>query len=160
MTLRIQCNHCQKALKVPESLCGKAIRCPHCQQVTRVPEAKTRTTEVPPKPRPAAVPGRRAAAPPRTGNPRPSRQQDDQDGNFPQRSRSRDDWDDDAPRRPRAKKKSGSALIWLAAGGTVLAALAAVGYFFILPAFNAPPLAKKGETEPNNAEAGDKAKSA
>jgi len=92
MTEVIQCPQCQRQLRVPEELRGKAVKCPSCSHTFTAPLAgAAETLAVPPPPPDQHY----AEEPPRPNTRRPRSPQED-DAEEPG-----DDYDDEPPMRRR-----------------------------------------------------------
>ncbi len=108
----VNCPHCEKKLRVPDTLLGKPVKCPTCGKTFNAGEA---SAAAPPSPPAAEEPPPRPATRRRPPDeeeaveeaPRRRRPADDEDEDRPRR-RARDDdddeEDDDRPRRRRARE--------------------------------------------------------
>ena len=140
----IQCNQCQRGLKVTDAMQGKLVRCPTCQKTMRVPAASAVEPPILEEAEPLSQEPRDAdsdliepAKPPRKKSsnrddevldelPRKkSRRRDDHEDFEEPRKRRRFDDDDELPRRRR--RKSTSSAVLLTVGLTVMLLLGAVG---------------------------------
>jgi hypothetical protein len=87
----LECPHCRKQVRVPESAAGRRARCPLCQEAFSVPAEDEAVTEDRPPPR---------SRHPRDEDDRPRRFRDEEDDRP--RRRPREDEEDYRPRRSRS----------------------------------------------------------
>lgn len=118
MPISVTCAECKKALKVADTMAGKAFKCPGCKSVVKVPAASAPAPAPARKSQPARVepeddePPRRSTPQRLAENdePRPSRKsrrdedEDDYDDRPTKKSRRNDYKDDEEDDRPRKRK--------------------------------------------------------
>src|SRR5262249_43127819 len=114
MSSLIICPHCNRKLKVPETMAGKTCRCPTCKSLLPAADepgdpAPSGAVKATPAPRSAAVPSR--SRPPRDEKPEEDIEPEEEEPIREKRPRKK---------RPIRKKSSTGPIIGLVAGGVLL----------------------------------------